>query len=158
FGARRRTSDPPMHRFLPIVVLPLTMTIAFGAVGPLWVLALLHLLTFFVLSMVCHGELARSRPPADRLTEFFLWVGVGGVLGGVFNALVAPVIFSRPIEYPLVLVAACLLRKARATGRPTVSVRWDLAVVPVLAAVIIGLFWVVRAIPVTALPGLLLIG
>jgi hypothetical protein len=157
FGARTRTSNQPMHRLLPIVVLPLIMTMAFGAVGPLWVLALLHLLAFFVLSMVCHGELARSRPPAERLTEFFLWVAVGGVLGGAFNALLAPVLFSRPIEYPLVLVAACLLRQPRSLGQPKALARWDFAVAPVLAALMIGLFWAVRAIPITGLPGLLLI-
>ncbi len=70
FGRRARASHQRLNRLLPIFVLPLTMTIAFGAVGPLWILALLHLLTFFVISMVCHGELASSRPSADRLTEF----------------------------------------------------------------------------------------
>ena len=95
FGRRARVSHQRVNRLLPILVLPLTMTMSFGAVGPLWILALLHLLAFFVISMVCHGELARSRPSADRLTEFFLWVAVGGVLGGTFNALLAPMVFSR---------------------------------------------------------------
>ena len=52
--------------------------------------------------------MARDRPPARHLTEFYLWVSVGGVLGGVFNALVAPVAFSTVIEYPLAIVLACL--------------------------------------------------
>src|SRR5581483_1875419 len=50
----------------------------------------LHLATFFVVAMVCHGELARSRPGAAYLTEFYLWMALGGMLGGMFNALVAP--------------------------------------------------------------------
>ena len=62
--------------------------------------------------MVCHGELARSRPSAKHLTEFYLWISVGGVLGGTFNALIAPVIFHSVIEFPLVLVLAALLRPA----------------------------------------------
>ena len=158
FGRRARVSHQRMHRLLPILVLPLTMTISFGAAGPLWILAPLHLLAFFVISMVCHGELASSRPSADRLTEFFLWVAVGGVLGGIFNALLAPMVFSRPIEYPLVLVAACLLRRPQATGRTKAAARWEFAVPLAVGAVILGLFWLVRAIPIVGLPGLLLIG
>ena len=48
----------------------------------------LHLGAFFVAAMVCHGELALTRPPARFLTEYFLWISAGGVLGGAFNALV----------------------------------------------------------------------
>jgi hypothetical protein len=70
----------------------------------------LHLTMLFVTAMVCHGELARRRPPVRHLTEFYLWISVGGALGGVFNVLVAPVSFSRLWEYPLAIVAACLLR------------------------------------------------
>src|SRR5207248_3332649 len=54
----------------------------------------IHLAVFFVAAMVCHGELARSRPDAEFLTEFYLWISVGGVLGGAFNALVAPAVFD----------------------------------------------------------------
>jgi hypothetical protein len=157
--ARRARTWQGMHRLLPILALPLTMTIAFGVVGPLWILALLHLLAFFVISIVCHGELANSRPSPERLTEFFIWVAVGGVLGGIFNALLAPILFTRPIEYPLVLVAGCLLRRKDATGRtlPAVS-RWELAVPFAVGAVVIGLVWLVRVIPIVGLPGLLVVG
>jgi hypothetical protein len=81
---------------------------------------LLHLAALFVTAMVCHGELSRRRPPVKHLTEFYLWISVGGALGGVFNVLVAPVIFSRLWEYPLAIVAACLLRpwpKGQLTAR-----------------------------------------
>lgn len=70
----------------------------------------IHLAALFVTAMVCHGELARDRPPASRLTEFYLWISVGGVLGGVFNVLLAPLLFTTTLEYPLVLVLACLAR------------------------------------------------
>jgi hypothetical protein len=68
-----------------------------------------HLLALFVVAMVCHGELAKDRPSPRYLTEFYLWLSVGGVVGGAFNALVAPVIFSRVLEYPLALAAGCTL-------------------------------------------------
>jgi hypothetical protein len=68
------------------------------------------LLTLFVTAMVCHGELARRRPAASHLTEFYLWISVGGVLGGIFNVIVAPQVFSRLWEYPLIVVLAALAR------------------------------------------------
>ena len=70
----------------------------------------LHLLALFVIAMVAHGELARRRPHPRHLTEFYLWISVGGVLGGVFNALLAPVLFDNVWEYPIVLALACLAR------------------------------------------------
>jgi SAM-dependent methyltransferase len=69
-----------------------------------------HLFVLFIVSMVCHGELARRRPPPSQLTEFFVWVAVGGLVGGMFNALLAPMVFSRTYEYPIVLALAALLR------------------------------------------------
>jgi SAM-dependent methyltransferase len=72
----------------------------------------LHLATLFVTAMVCHGELVRRRPAVEHLTEFYLWMSVGGLLGGVFCVLVAPVVFDSVFEYPLLLILACLLRPA----------------------------------------------
>jgi hypothetical protein len=70
----------------------------------------LHLTAFFITALLCHLELARARPSTRYLTEFYLFLSVGGALGGVFNALLAPIIFDDVIEYPLVLIVACLLR------------------------------------------------
>lgn len=72
----------------------------------------LSLLAFFVTAMVCHGELAGDRPHRRHLTEFYLWLSVGGVVGGAFNALLAPLIFTDVLELPLMLAAACLVRPA----------------------------------------------
>ncbi|ADL01090.1 spermidine synthase [Brevundimonas subvibrioides] len=76
-----------------------------------WVMMFaLHLGTFFITALMCHQVLAARRPAPDRLTEFFLLLSVGGVVGGVFNALIAPVIFNMVWEYPLVLVLVGLVR------------------------------------------------
>src|SRR5207244_8376403 len=75
----------------------------------LWDVIILHLIALFVAAMVCHGELARTRPATPHLTEFYIWMSLGGVLGGVFNALLAPLLFDRVVEYPLVIAGACLL-------------------------------------------------
>src|SRR5919107_249021 len=97
-----------MVAVLPLVIAVLVVAMLIDLRDPFWLLIGLHLLGFFVVAMVLHGEVARDRPPARHLTEFYLWVSVGGVLGGVFNALVAPVAFDTVIEYPLMIIMACL--------------------------------------------------
>ncbi|MDP1912694.1 fused MFS/spermidine synthase [Brevundimonas sp.] len=85
-----------------------------------WSLAFgLHLIAFFFAALMCHQLLASRRPPPDRLTEFYLLMSLGGVVGGAFTALLAPVIFNMVWEYPLVLVLVGLARpwgKGRLTG------------------------------------------
>jgi hypothetical protein len=71
---------------------------------------LVNLIAFFLTALVCHGELAKDRPTTRHLTEFYLWMSVGGVVGGIFNALVAPVLFTGIVEYPLAIALACFLR------------------------------------------------
>lgn len=68
-----------------------------------WSVLLMHVAAFFVAAMVCHGELAATRPTARHLTEFYVWMSVGGVLGGVFNSMIAPVLFPRVIEYAITI-------------------------------------------------------
>lgn len=76
-----------------------------------WLLMLaIHLVCFFFSALMCHQVLAERRPGPDRLTEFFLLLAFGGVLGGAFNALVAPQVFNTVLEYPLVLCLAVLAR------------------------------------------------
>lgn len=78
------------------------------AVG-IWILVL-HIVTYYVTILTLHAELSRSKPSARHLTQFFLWMSLGGVMGGVFNTLVAPHVFDTLVEYPLVLLVSCLLR------------------------------------------------
>jgi hypothetical protein len=65
--------------------------------------------SLFVCCMCCHGELARRKPAPDRLTSYFLLISLGGALGGLFVAIVAPAIFSGIYEYPLLLGASAVL-------------------------------------------------
>jgi SAM-dependent methyltransferase len=69
----------------------------------------INLVYFFIAALTCHQQLALDRPSTAYLTEFYFWLSLGGVLGGVFNALLAPVIFNSVAEYPLIVVVACLL-------------------------------------------------
>lgn len=103
----------------------------------LWLVFLLHLLALFVIAMVCHGELAKRRPTTRHLTEFYLWMSLGGALGGMFNGLIAPAVFDTAIEYPLVLVLACLLRPTTGREKPR---QWaiDLALLAILATFVLA--------------------
>ncbi|MCK5711704.1 MAG: fused MFS/spermidine synthase [Hyphomicrobiaceae bacterium] len=64
---------------------------------------------FFISGLVAHRTLYNMRPRALNLTEFYLWMAFGGVLGGLFAALIAPKLFSEVFEYPLLiaLTMAC---------------------------------------------------
>jgi hypothetical protein len=97
-------------RILPATMLILALALLAQATEPVWLLLPLHLTAFFIVALACHGELARRRPSVEHLTEYYFWLGVGGMLGGVFNAIISPLIFPTIVEYPLVLVLACLLR------------------------------------------------
>jgi hypothetical protein len=111
FARRPPFSQNVLTRWMPLVVLPVVLTmLSQGAELPALLHIALHLLGLFWIGLVCHDELAKDRPPGEHLTEFYFWLSVGGVFGGAFNALLAPVLFSTVLEYPLVLVLACLLR------------------------------------------------
>src|SRR5207247_5409600 len=69
-----------------------------------------HVVVFFVCALVCHGELARTRPPARYLTAFYLWLATGGVIGGIAAGLIAPYVFSWVAEYPILIALAVLCR------------------------------------------------
>jgi len=101
-----------------------------------------HLIVLFGACMLCHGELARSRPPARHLTTFYLSIAAGGALGGVFVALIAPHVFSGFSEYPIGLAAACFFGFAGwlRTGAYSQWTRGNFAVrVPLMALLLGGL-------------------
>ena len=103
---------------------------------PWWLLVPLHLVTFFATALVCHGELAQDRPSTRHLTEFYLWLSIGGVVGGFFNALLAPIIFRSVQEYPLAMIAAALVRPYLDENRRSRRERW----LDLLLPMALGLF------------------
>ncbi len=106
---------PPIsHRFvverLPFLILGGLFPTVSQTRFSLAVLLLLYLAVLLGLALVFHGELASNRPAVGHLTEFYLCLSVGGVLGGIFNSLIAPVVFHTVMELPLVLIFAALIR------------------------------------------------
>jgi SAM-dependent methyltransferase len=110
FGNWRLFPARRMVWLQPMLLVPLTAEMFLTTEGSALVLIPVHAAVFFVTALVCHQTLARSRPPADRSTEFYLWIAFGGALGGLFNVFLAPLLFRSLVEYPLGLVAAALLR------------------------------------------------
>ena len=132
------------HRWVvllsPTVVLGLVGVMVFEYIGSLPLIVGLNLAAFFVMALVCHGELAQRRPAARHLTAFYLWMSAGGMVGGVFAGLVAPYAFSWVAEYPLLIVLAILCRPALApVQRPAIRIAWSLALVAAVGAMVPGL-------------------
>jgi hypothetical protein len=95
-------------RIVPFLVAPLAISLL-GGDREYWLASIaLNLLALFALALVCHGAVYARRPPPALLTEFYLWTSFGGVLGGIFAGLLAPHLFNRTYEYPILIVMALL--------------------------------------------------
>ena len=137
------------NRLLPALLLALALIMLLGITLPTGPALFVHLAPFFAAAMLCHGRLAQDRPSPRHLTEFYFWLAFGGMVGGLFNTLAAPALFSRLVEYPIALVLVAVLRQAGATREPRLSVDvW----LPVIAVAFVGslLFvpWMVAHFPI----------
>ncbi len=121
----------------PAAALTIMLVLAFWATAPVTLVPVLHLAAFFAITLVLHTELVRVRPDAAHLTEFYLWMSFGGVVGGAVPTLLAPLVFDRVVEYPIALVLACFLRPGAPLDRAGV-VR-DLAIGGAVALVPLGI-------------------
>ncbi|MDB5691229.1 MAG: hypothetical protein JWO81_292, partial [Alphaproteobacteria bacterium] len=71
--------------------------------------ASIGLILLFSIAVALHTALYRLRPPAGRSTSFYLAMAFGGMLGGIFCAILAPTLFDWAYEHPLLLLGAALL-------------------------------------------------
>lgn len=126
-------ASAPFLWVVPLALYLLTFVVAFGkqadawrepvsVIAPLALVALViaysqhdfvmtlgaNLICFFFAALICHLTLSAHRPSAEKLTEFYMYVSLGGVLGGAATALLAPMIFNDVYEYPLALAAIAL--------------------------------------------------
>lgn len=158
FGQRAKFSSSSLGRWVALLMAPMALVLALEATDPLWLLGILHLTIFALGALACHRELAESRPAPDHLTEFYLIMSLGGVLGGSFNALLAPTIFRTVVEYPVSLVALLLLRKPTGAGyRAWREVVWPVGVflgVVALGSVALRLGWAPSPLRTAVLYGL----
>ncbi len=143
------TRPPIPHRWVlrvaPVVAALWVVSIPVRWVLPHWAMFSVQLLVLFTIAMACHGELAKDRPAPRHLTGFYLWVSLGGVLGGAFNSLLAPVLFTGTTEYPLVVILAVLAIPSRPRKATRIlSLSWDVLVPAAAWALAALLFHLVR--------------
>ncbi len=106
FSERGRRIVPRARWLAPVAATLLWVPFGSAAGWPILPLLLLEYSGFAVVALALHGRLALDRPAPDRLTEFYLLLAAGGVLGGAFVAIVAPLAFKGIWEFPILLVGA----------------------------------------------------
>jgi len=154
FAKKPVVSSFGMAESIPLLILADMIPLLLKASWPLYLDIAINLTTLFVVAVACHGELAKRRPAADHLTGFYLWIALGGVLGGLFNGVVAPVIFSTVLEFPLALICAALLRQVMLPSEKRPRLHWlDVALPLAIGALAIVLVRVPRYLGVT--PGII---
>jgi hypothetical protein len=102
---QRRVFWPLYFLLLGLILNPKSL----GYHGKTAVQIIVSCAALFVVCMVCHGELARSKPASRQLTAFFFMIALGGALGGIFVVLVAPSIFSGFWEFQIALLSCGFL-------------------------------------------------
>lgn len=133
----------PVLQLHPALVASAILFVVIPTAGGTILQAILGFATFVVTTLVCHRALYEARPEAAKLTEFYLYMSLGGVLGGMFSALLAPQLFSTVAEYPLLIIIGLFARPgimAALRGINTQTLppqQWALFVAPV--AVVLAL-------------------
>lgn len=114
---------------VPVLGAMTLLSLHYGMLLPVWANLGLHLLFYFAAALHCHALLYAARPAVAGLTGFYLWMSLGGVLGGVFASLLSPVLFDWVAEYPLLVIAVMLVRP---------GMDWRRLLAPVGLAVAVG--------------------
>jgi len=127
FSRRQWISSYWLGRIAALLIVTIAVTVVTGGNDPPCVIIPLHLLMFGIVALFCHQRLAADRPASSNLTEFYLWMSIGGVLGGLCNALLAPVLFSTIFEYPLVMLIATFFRETRSEDNVKLSSKMSVA-------------------------------
>lgn len=110
FGTRGAAIGDWSGQRLPLAAAVVSVMLLYSLRSPFYAVVPIHLALLFFAAMSCHGRLAALRPEPARLTEFYVILALGGALGGAFNTLLAPHLFHSIAEYPIAIVACCLLR------------------------------------------------
>lgn len=132
FSSRVRATSSTLAKIAIAALVAVAASMLWASESHPWLNISLHCGVFFVCAWLCHKLLSDARPATSGLTEFYLWLSVGGVLGGLVNSLIAPRVFNSVLEYPLVLglvaIIAALVIPRRGAGvtnndKPTMAAR-----------------------------------
>ncbi len=137
FAFRDRPLLPPrlVAGLVPLLGAATLASLQMAAIMPVWLNLGIQILFYFFAALHCHTLLYAARPAASGLTGFYLWMSAGGVLGGVFASLLAPVLFDWVAEYFVLIVAVMLVRPQGTPWRQWLSA----AVVTGLVGITVGL-------------------
>ncbi|MBI3544236.1 MAG: hypothetical protein HY075_13280, partial [Deltaproteobacteria bacterium] len=131
-----------------LLALMIVLTILKPSAYPVWLVVALHLALLGTAALLCHATLMRRRPHVGDLTLFYLCISIGGVLGGLFNSVLAPRLFTSLAEYPIAILLVCAMRSAvpeRGEKKP----RWkpDLGFAALVGALGVGLGYATALVP-----------
>lgn len=132
FSSRSLLTAERLRRIFPVAIAILVLF----ALRPTAILSWIALLlvAFFVASLLAHRLLFDARPDARHLTVFYLTMSVGGALGGLFNSILAPLVFDRLLEYPITVALVALLMISHKPSRAPrdVALGLGLSMLPLL--------------------------
>lgn len=144
FGGWAPGAGALAERRIPLIATVVAILLASDRLLPIQIDVPLHLALFTAVAMMCHGRLAAERPSTRHLTEFYLLISVAGMMGGVFNTLIAPLVFDRIAEYPLVLICALAVPALDRREWRRDDLLRDLGYAAVMAAAVAALHFALR--------------
>src|SRR3954454_12271539 len=144
FASRPLVPHKLLVAIQPIFIIALAAVMIYEPVKMIVGVIAIHIGIFFVLALVCHGELARRRPAPEHLTAFYMWMSAGGMIGGIASGLIAPYTFNWIAEYPILIALAVLCRPGLALPKSYVEqiIFFGALAIAVLALVLFRAFQV----------------
>lgn len=138
FSDRVPAPSPWVGRAACLVAVVLVFVCVTHGNEPVWLLALLHVLFLGAGSWIAHRRLAEDAPHPHHLPEFYAWIALGGVLGTLVSAVLAPAVLPDLWEYPAAIALACAARELSGVVREDRPWKTDLVHVAIVIALVIG--------------------
>ena len=143
FSDRVPAPPPWLARGACLVAVVLVFVSTTHANEPLWLLASLHVAFLGAGSWIAHRRLAEDAPHPDHLPEFYTWIALGGVLGTLVSAVIAPAILPDFFEYPAAIALACATRELAGVVREDRALKTDLPHVAAVAVLVLAGAWLI---------------
>ncbi len=141
FSERVPSPPPIVGRAACLVAVVLVFATVTHANEPVWLLASLHVAFLGAGSWIAHRRLAEDAPEPRHVPEFYAWIALGGVLGTLVSAVLAPLVLNDLLEYPAAIALACATRELSGVVREDRALKTDLPHVAVVALLMLGTGW-----------------
>ncbi len=159
FARKQLISLKSAYLFLCVTMTMAAILFVKGVYGANNYAIIIYLVIFFCAALSAHLALAKRKPDASHLTGFYLYLSLGGVLGGAFNTFSAPYIFPVPFEFPLGLALALTIPFLADARWPDMGeLKRHIAMVAAIVAVAIGAIFVGDSLSMTMIACVLILG